>query len=101
MMPVGDLSGKFGVLTGTTVSKTEMDPSLDLWGPRGVMGRALTMASAGANMACADITNKVSDGGMMLTAKAEFTGDVTGTIMLVSVAVLASLQGTSRGRSCW
>ena len=86
-MPVGDLSGKFGALTGPTVSRTDLDPSLDLWGPRGVVGRALTMTSSGSNLACADITNKVSEGGMTFTAKAEFTGEVTGSIMLVGAAL--------------
>ena len=84
-VPVGDLSGKFGVLTGATVSRIDLDPSLDLWGPRGVVGRALTLTSSGTNMACADVTNKVSEGGVLFSAKARFTGDVTGDITLVGI----------------
>ena len=83
---MGDLSGKFGQLTGPNVTRTDLDPTLNLWGPRSVTGRALSVTSAGgSSLACASITPQAGNGGQVFSAKAAFAGgDVVGEIRMVS-----------------
>lgn len=82
LVPTGDLSTKFGPLTQSTVSSTLMDPSMDLFGPRSVVGRAMTLSSSQSVLACGDVMDVNVQGGIEVQAEAVFTGTVTGKIML-------------------
>lgn len=80
---VGDLTAKFGAMAGGSVSGiTKVDPSLDVWGPRAVTGRAFSLQDSGSSVDCADVAPKMVDGGRLFEAKAVFTGEVVGHIML-------------------
>lgn len=83
LVPTGALSTKFGPLTQATVSSTHMDPSMDLFGPRSVVGRAMTLSSSQSEvLACGDVMDVNVQGGMEVQAEAVFTGTITGKIML-------------------
>ncbi|KAK7113211.1 uncharacterized protein [Littorina saxatilis] len=80
--PVGDLSGKFGRVSGSSPGQlTLVDPTLDLMGPLSVAGRALTLRNS-ARVVCGDLFDRGMAGGMYLSAVAKFTGDVVGEITL-------------------
>nr|KAG5698761.1 hypothetical protein BaRGS_032180 [Batillaria attramentaria] len=83
-VPVGDLAAKFGLLMQADVSKTVQDPSLDLFGLRSVVGRAMTLSSSENVFACGDVMGAVQEGGMLVEAEAVFSGDVIGKVMMVS-----------------
>lgn len=83
--PVGDISGKFGVVSPSSRSRELMDSSLDLFGPRSVAGRAITLMSGSNIINCSELMDTMRVGGMQMKAKAVFTGDVTGQISLVSL----------------
>jgi hypothetical protein len=85
-MAVGDLSARHGNLTGPAVDKDMSDAGLDLWGPRSVLGHAASLTWGNSQTACANVKAKSPIGGQLVTAQAVFTGDVVGTILLVSVA---------------
>ncbi|XP_076458493.1 uncharacterized protein LOC143292195 [Babylonia areolata] len=77
---VGDLSGKFGNLLFT--SRNVLDPTLDLMGPRSVVGRALGLSSDNESVACGSIEDRINPGGVLVSAVAIFTGDVVGRIAM-------------------
>ncbi|KAL8560267.1 hypothetical protein ACOMHN_005998 [Nucella lapillus] len=80
---VGDLAAKFGSMAGTAVSGiTWVDPSLDVWGPRAVTGRAISLSDSGRTVGCAALQPKMVSGGRLFKARAVFTGEVLGDIML-------------------
>lgn len=72
MYELGDLSGKFGMLTGlTTLENNVVDTTLPLFGPYSVQGRGLVihLASDGSRWVC---TNVEPVGVKMTTAVAIF-----------------------------
>ena len=82
--PVGDLLNKFGNIT---TNSNFLDATLDVWGPNSVMGHILALTWDGKVKACANIKVSGGDGGHLVEAKANFTGDVKGYIKLVSIAL--------------
>nr|XP_019939395.1 PREDICTED: uncharacterized protein LOC109627343 [Paralichthys olivaceus] len=81
---VGDISGKFGMLNGLSQSEALYeDPNMQLSGPYSIAGRSLVVHYAnGSRMRCADISAERDTEGQWTTAKAVFTGAVTGTVRL-------------------
>ena len=78
--PVGDLSGKHGLLTGLDSFEAEVpDYQLPLWGPRSVVGRSLVVTSAdeGKPWICANL----QDSRPMITAAAIFRFPLGGRVL--------------------
>lgn len=82
MYELGDLSGKFGMLTGlTTLENDVTDTTLPLFGPYSVQGRGLVihLASDGSRWVC---TNVEPFGVKMTTAVAIFRYPLGGRLLL-------------------
>ncbi|KAF6723842.1 Cell surface superoxide dismutase [Cu-Zn] 6 [Oryzias melastigma] len=81
---VGDISGKFGMLTGrTSFDAVYEDPSMPLTGPYSIVGRSLVIHHTNSTrLRCADIIANTSTGGQLITSKAVFNGSVAGTVQL-------------------
>uniref|UniRef100_A0A672YNV7 Superoxide dismutase copper/zinc binding domain-containing protein n=1 Tax=Sphaeramia orbicularis TaxID=375764 RepID=A0A672YNV7_9TELE len=82
---VGDISGKFGMLTGLNqLQAVYMDTNLPLRGPHSIVGRSLVVHhSNGSRLRCADISAERDSDGQWTVAKAVFNGTVSGTVRLV------------------
>ncbi|XP_072318477.1 uncharacterized protein cusr [Eucyclogobius newberryi] len=81
---VGDISGKFGMLTGRDeLQDVFSDANLPLTGPYSIVGRSVVVHYAnGSRMRCADIvTNKDTEGHWVI-AKAVFNSTLTGTVVM-------------------
>ena len=89
MYEVGDLSGKFGKLTGKTKVEAKHDDfNQFLSGPNSIVGRSVVIHQerAGARWVCGNITEDSEKmGGKRITAISRFTGDIYGFIYLVSL----------------
>ncbi|XP_041838085.1 uncharacterized protein cusr [Melanotaenia boesemani] len=81
---IGDISGKFGMLTGRNDFKAVYEDSdMSLTGPYSIVGRSLVVHHAnGSRIRCADISAETNPDGQWTTAKAVFSGGVTGTVWL-------------------
>ncbi|KAM4585276.1 uncharacterized protein cusr [Odontesthes bonariensis] len=81
---IGDISGKFGMLTGLNSSEgVYEDPDMPLTGPYSILGRSLVLHHTdGRRMRCADISAERNADGQWTTAKADLRGGVTGTVRL-------------------
>ncbi|KAK1166676.1 hypothetical protein AOXY_G13384 [Acipenser oxyrinchus oxyrinchus] len=82
---VGDISGKFGLLTTLTqMNEQYVDNNLPLFGPNSIMGRSLVVHYGdGKRMQCADILPDHASEGGWVRAKAVFNNAVKGTISMV------------------
>ncbi|XP_029949185.1 uncharacterized protein cusr [Salarias fasciatus] len=82
---LGDLSGKFGFLTGqNNTDVVYMDPDLPLSGRFSVMGRSVVVHyTNGSRMRCANISAVQNTDGQMVMAKASFSRAVAGTVRLI------------------
>lgn len=81
---IGDISGKFGVLTDKNeISALYLDSNLPLTGPNRIVGRSLVIHyTNGSRMQCADISAENSTDGHWVLATAVFTGPVSGSVRL-------------------
>ncbi|XP_054897062.1 uncharacterized protein LOC129366944 isoform X2 [Poeciliopsis prolifica] len=81
---IGDISGKFGMLTGKNQFKSVfMDPNMPLTGPYSIMGRSVVIHyTNGSWMTCANILPLRNRHGQWTLAMAKFDRTVTGTISL-------------------
>ncbi|KAG7268634.1 hypothetical protein CRUP_016576 [Coryphaenoides rupestris] len=80
----GDISGKFGLLTGLNESNVlYMDSNLHLFGPYSILGRSLVIHyENGSRMQCANIRAEDRTDSPWVFAKAVFNNRVLGTVML-------------------
>lgn len=81
---IGDISGKFGFLTGNNDFKANYEDSdMPLTGPYSIVGRSLVVhAINGSRIRCADISAERNTDGQLTIARAVFSGGVTGTVWL-------------------
>ncbi|XP_061686732.1 uncharacterized protein cusr [Syngnathoides biaculeatus] len=81
---IGDISGKFGLLTGLSESQQMyVDSNLPLSGPHSIVGRSVVIHyTNGSRLQCADITADRNTDGQWTLANAVFNGSVNGTIRL-------------------
>ncbi|XP_074538569.1 uncharacterized protein cusr [Halichoeres trimaculatus] len=81
---IGDISGKFGLLTGLNeLQDTYMDQNMPLTGRHSIVGRSVVVHYPnGSRMQCADIKADMDTGGHMTIARASFSGAVTGMVMM-------------------
>ncbi|XP_030595278.1 uncharacterized protein cusr isoform X2 [Archocentrus centrarchus] len=81
---MGDISGKFGMLNGqNNFEAVYTDPDMLMSGPYSIVGRSLVVHNvSGSRIRCADILADRTTDGQWITAKAVFTGTVTGTVRL-------------------
>lgn len=86
---IGDLSGKFDMMTGGAYSTSRLDMTLPLQGPYSIVGRSIVLhrSTAGApRWACGNIED-VTPGSTLIEARAEFAGDITGYVHMVSLCL--------------
>ncbi|XP_052229101.1 uncharacterized protein LOC127843264 [Dreissena polymorpha] len=81
MYEVGDLSGKYSPITTTTYSASVNDKTVELDGPYSVAGRSVVIHKGAQRWACGNLV-EVSDRGIMVAARADFTGDVMGYVYM-------------------
>ena len=76
---VGDMSGKYGLLTNkTTFQKTVSDPSLHIFGLKTITGRSILIHNdKGAGLACADI---IPADAILFSATVNFTSTATSVL---------------------
>nr|XP_033772916.1 uncharacterized protein LOC117346857 [Geotrypetes seraphini] len=81
---VGDISGKFGMLTGKNfLLEDYIDPGLPLSGPYSILGRSLVIHYInGSRMQCSNIQPQNTEDGEWLRAEAVFTGRLKGKVLL-------------------
>ncbi|XP_072882964.1 uncharacterized protein cusr [Hemitrygon akajei] len=81
---VGDISGKFGQLSGLNqTSKEYMDMNMPLFGPHGISNRSLVIYQEdGSPLRCANLMEVKATDGEFVYAKVKFGGAVNGTITL-------------------
>ncbi|KAG9346113.1 hypothetical protein JZ751_007931 [Albula glossodonta] len=81
---IGDISGKFGLLTGLDEKHTlYMDSNLPLSGPNSIVGRSLVIHyTNGSRMQCANISADNNGDGQLLSARATFNDSVNGSLTL-------------------
>ncbi|GLD60817.1 uncharacterized protein AKAME5_001268400, partial [Lates japonicus] len=81
---IGDISGKFGMLTGLDQSEAVyMDPEMPLTGPYSIVGRSIVVhRTNGSRLRCANIIADRNADGRWTIAKAVFNGTVTGTVRM-------------------
>ncbi|XP_034044821.1 uncharacterized protein LOC117526853 [Thalassophryne amazonica] len=81
---VGDISGKFGLLTNLTMLQDVfMDANLPLAGPYSIVGRSMVLHHTnGSRIRCANITSDNGTDGQWISAKAVFTDTVNGEVRL-------------------
>lgn len=79
---VGDLSGKFGMLTGKNdYQDTFTDAHLPLTGPYSIVGRSVVIHyTNGSRMRCADI--EADTDGFWVMAKSVFNSTLSGTVLM-------------------
>ncbi|XP_019732329.1 uncharacterized protein cusr isoform X2 [Hippocampus comes] len=82
---IGDISGKFGLLTGLNqAQELYRDSNLPLTGPHSIVGRSVVIHySNGSRMQCADISAEKNVDGQWTIAKAVFNGSLNGTVRMV------------------
>ncbi|XP_061130051.1 uncharacterized protein cusr [Syngnathus typhle] len=83
---IGDLSGKFGLLTDLNESQAMyVDSNLPLTGPHSVVGRSVVLhySSNGSRLQCADISAERNTDGQWILAMAVFNGPLNGTVRMV------------------
>ncbi|XP_041368352.1 uncharacterized protein LOC121382800 isoform X2 [Gigantopelta aegis] len=80
---VGDISGKFGLLTGeTALSATYWDNNLPMFGPSSIMGKSVVIHyTSGARWVCSNIIESKAT----ITAMATFKYPVSGHVLLRQV----------------
>ncbi|KAJ0033194.1 hypothetical protein NQD34_000301 [Periophthalmus magnuspinnatus] len=81
---VGDLSGKFGMLTGLNeLQDVFSDANLPLTGPYSIVGRSVVVHyTNGSRMRCANIRTNTDTEGQWAMAKAVFNTSLNGTVMM-------------------
>ncbi|XP_050951372.1 uncharacterized protein cusr [Labeo rohita] len=81
---IGDISGKFGDLTGQNNFQNHyMDSNMPLSGPNSIIGRSLVIHyTNGTRMRCANISAEDSQDGNWVIAKAMFSNTVNGTVTM-------------------
>lgn len=81
---VGDLSGKFGMLTGhNDYQGVFLDTNLPLTGPYSIVRRSVVVHyTNGSRMRCANIEADTAKGGHWVKAKAVFNSTLTGTVLM-------------------
>ncbi|XP_077462293.1 uncharacterized protein cusr [Stigmatopora argus] len=81
---IGDISGKFGLLTGLSESQqTYIDGNLPLTGPHSIVGRSVVVHYInGSRMRCADVLAERTKDGEWTIAKAVFSGSLIGEVRL-------------------
>ncbi|XP_055013793.1 uncharacterized protein cusr isoform X2 [Boleophthalmus pectinirostris] len=81
---VGDISGKFGMLTGHDEMQSVLsDSNLPLTGPYSIVGRSVVVHyTNGSRMRCADITADKDTDGHWAMAKGVFNSTLTGTVLM-------------------
>ncbi|XP_050396767.1 uncharacterized protein LOC126815248 isoform X2 [Patella vulgata] len=82
---VGDISGKFGKLSGVSSNDEHFDTNMNLFGPQSIIGRSVVLhkASDGSRWSCGNIVEDISlTGGTLFQAKAEFDTNVRGYVTL-------------------
>ncbi|XP_067272279.1 uncharacterized protein cusr isoform X2 [Pseudorasbora parva] len=80
---IGDISGKFGYLTGQNNFQNQYtDGNLPLSGPNSIIGRSLVIHTNNSRMRCANISAENAPDGNRVIAKAMFSGPVNGTVMM-------------------
>ena len=87
---IGDLSGKFHPLTGTSYSTNVLDINLPMEGPFSIVGRSIVIHRndiGAARWACGNIM-ETTPGSRLIQAKAEFVGEIFGSIYFVSSFVI-------------
>uniref|UniRef100_UPI00398F3DEE uncharacterized protein cusr n=1 Tax=Pristiophorus japonicus TaxID=55135 RepID=UPI00398F3DEE len=82
---VGDISGKFGTLTGLNqTTEKYMDRNMPLFGTHSIVRRSLVIYQAnGSRLQCANLLAVKATDGEYIRAKAVFNGMVMGTITLM------------------
>ncbi|XP_069756192.1 uncharacterized protein cusr isoform X2 [Narcine bancroftii] len=82
---VGDISGKFGTLNNLNQTTVKyMDLNMPLFGPHCVVSRSLVVYQEdGSPFQCANLPAVKATEGEFIQAKANFSGDVKGTITLM------------------
>ncbi|XP_052772106.1 uncharacterized protein LOC128211398 isoform X2 [Mya arenaria] len=84
MYEIGDLSGKYNMISGTSYSRDVIDKTLALDGPYSIVGRSVVIhkSDAGATRwACGTIVDATA-GSSKVAARAEFTGDISGYVYM-------------------
>lgn len=81
---IGDISGKFGTLTGQNdFQNLYVDSNMPLSGPYSIIGRSLVIHySNSSSSRCANITAETSTDGNLVTAEAKFNDTVTGSVKM-------------------
>lgn len=81
---VGDISGKFGMLTGhNNYQGVFLDTNLPLTGPYSIVRRSVVVHyTNGSRMRCANIESNSAEGGHWVKAKAVFNSTLTGTVLM-------------------
>ncbi|XP_041641888.1 uncharacterized protein cusr [Cheilinus undulatus] len=81
---IGDISGKFGLLTNLTELKAVyMDQSMPLTGPFSVTGRSVVIHYRnGSRLQCANIEAERNADGQFTIAKATLNGTINGTVTM-------------------
>ncbi|KAK6174544.1 hypothetical protein SNE40_017798 [Patella caerulea] len=82
---VGDISGKFGKLSGVSSNAEHFDTNMNLYGTQSIIGRSVVLhkASDGSRWSCGNIVEDTSlTGGTMLQVKAVFDTNVRGYVTL-------------------
>ncbi|XP_061778731.2 uncharacterized protein cusr [Nerophis lumbriciformis] len=82
---IGDLSGKFGLLTDLSQSEEVfIDSNLPLTGPHSIVGRSVVIHyTNGSRLQCVTVSADRNTDGEWVNATAVFSGSVNGTVQLV------------------
>lgn len=83
---IGDLSGKFGMLSGASSAGVYTDNNLPLEGPNSIVGRSIVVHkadSSASRWSCGNI-EETTPGGTQVKVRAVFTGEIAGTVTMVS-----------------
>eukprot|EP00062_Callorhinchus_milii_P017880 gi/632970740/ref/XP_007901815.1/ PREDICTED: uncharacterized protein LOC103185229 isoform X1 [Callorhinchus milii] len=84
---VGDISGKFGTLSGLKQSfQQHIDTNMALFGPRSIAGRSLVIYSSNeSRWQCANLIADNDAAGEWIRAKVVFNGTMNGTVTLLQL----------------